>query len=303
MRKREIDQRLDQIIDFAGVERFVDTPIKRYSSGMRLRLGFAVAAHMEPDVLFVDEVLAVGDAEFQKKCLNAMDDLRSGGRTVLFVSHNMAAIENLCPRTLWIDAGRLREDGPSDKVIAGYLATFSESQRTGYDLEHVHGRSGNGAARYTRLEFMDDTGIPAAVFRCGRPFRARLHYRCHERIRGPHFTLAVYSEMGTRVFTISTWHAGYFVPSIDPGEGFIDLRIDNLLLQPSRYYLSLSISSTGQWYDRLEHCVAIDVEESNLNDNQGRGVHSRWGLVYVPSSWSMAGVESGAPTAPADDGI
>ena len=97
MRKKEIDQRLDQIIDFAGVEKFVDTPIKRYSSGMRLRLGFAVAAHMDPDVLFVDEVLAVGDADFQKKCLNAMDDMRSGGRTVMFVSHNMAAIENSVP--------------------------------------------------------------------------------------------------------------------------------------------------------------------------------------------------------------
>ena len=99
MRKKEIDQRIDQIIHFAGVEKFIDTPIKRFSSGMRLRLGFAVAAHMDPDVLFVDEVLAVGDADFQKKCLTAMDELRSGGRTVIFVSHNMAAIENLCPRT------------------------------------------------------------------------------------------------------------------------------------------------------------------------------------------------------------
>ncbi|HEX5132252.1 MAG TPA: ABC transporter ATP-binding protein [Candidatus Krumholzibacteria bacterium] len=301
MRKREIDARLDQIIDFAGVERFVDTPIKRYSSGMRLRLGFAVAAHMEPDVLFVDEVLAVGDADFQKKCLNAMDDLRSGGRTVLFVSHNMAAIENLCPRTLWIDAGKLREDGPSDKVIAAYLSTFSESQRSGYDLENVEGRSGSGAARFTRLEFLDEAGNPASVFRCGEPLRARFHYRCHERIRDPHFALSVYSDLGTRIFTVSTWHAGYYIANLEPGEGFIDLQIDDLFLQPNRYYLSIWISSTGQWYDKIEHCVAIDVDESNAHNNQGRGVHARWGLVYMPSRWELAaGVEKGGETEPRD---
>ncbi|HXV14292.1 MAG TPA: ABC transporter ATP-binding protein, partial [Candidatus Krumholzibacteria bacterium] len=176
MRKKEIDQRLDQIIDFAGVAKFVDTPIKRYSSGMRLRLGFAVAAHMDPDVLFVDEVLAVGDADFQKKCLNAMDELRSGGRTVLFVSHNMAAIENLCPRTIWIDAGKLREDAASDRVIAAYLSTFSDAQRSGYDLADVENRGGNGMIRFTRVEFLDENGNPAGVFRCGEPMRVRFHY-------------------------------------------------------------------------------------------------------------------------------
>src|SRR5258707_6915943 len=125
MKQREVEAKLDQIIEFAGVERFIDTPIKRYSSGMRLRLGFAVAAHLDPDILIIDEVLAVGDAGFQKKCLNAMEDLRSGGRTVLFVSHNMAAVENLCTRAIWIDDGRLREDGPVQRVIESYMATFA----------------------------------------------------------------------------------------------------------------------------------------------------------------------------------
>jgi lipopolysaccharide transport system ATP-binding protein len=288
MRKREIDQRLEQIIEFAGVEQFVDTPIKRYSSGMRLRLGFAVAAHMEPDVLFVDEVLAVGDAEFQKKCLSAMDDMRTGGRTVVFVSHNMAAIENLCPRTIWIDAGRMRMDGPSDKVIAAYLATFSESQRTGYDLESIQGRGGNGAVRLTRVDFTDEEGNPAALFRCGEPLRARIHYRAKESIRDPKFGLEVYSDMGTKILTASTWHAGYYIPSIDAGEGWIDLVIDDLFLQPNRYYISLWIRSTGVFFDNLEHCLAIDVEASNVGNNQGRGVHAKWGLVYMPSQWQLA---------------
>src|SRR5580698_1896361 len=105
-------------------EPFIDTPIKHYSSGMRLRLGFAVAAHLDPDVLIVDEVLAVGDAGFQKKCLNAMEGLQGGGRTVLFVSHNMAAVENLCSRAIWIDGGKVRMDGPAKDVVAAYMASF-----------------------------------------------------------------------------------------------------------------------------------------------------------------------------------
>jgi lipopolysaccharide transport system ATP-binding protein len=125
MRKREVDRRLAEIVEFSGVEKFLDTPIKRYSSGMRLRLGFAVAAHLDPDVLIVDEVLAVGDAAFQKKCMNAMETLRSGNRTVLFVSHNLAAVENLCRRCIWIDGGAIRMDGESRAVIEAYLNSIT----------------------------------------------------------------------------------------------------------------------------------------------------------------------------------
>src|SRR5215469_7134055 len=124
MKKREVDAKLEAIVEFSGVERFIDTPIKRYSSGMRSRLGFAVAAHLEPNVLIVDEVLAVGDAAFQKKCINAMHEMRGGGRTVLFVSHNMAAVENLCSRGIWISQGQIEQDGPVREVIEAYMASF-----------------------------------------------------------------------------------------------------------------------------------------------------------------------------------
>src|SRR6202163_2585259 len=151
MKQREVEAKLDQIISFSGVERFIDTPIKRYSSGMRLRLGFAVAAHLDPDVLIVDEVLAVGDAGFQKKCLNVMEDLRNGGRTVLFVSHNMAAVENLCSRGIWIDSGRVRQDGATYEVIRSYLSSFAETQQSASDLSAVETRHGNGDIRYTGI--------------------------------------------------------------------------------------------------------------------------------------------------------
>src|SRR6267154_954903 len=127
MRKREVEERFDAIVDFSGVEQFIDTPIKHYSSGMRLRLGFAVAAHLEPDVLIVDEVLAVGDAGFQKKCIQAMEGLRNSGRTVLFVSHNLAAVENLCSRGIWIDAGKVRMDGAAKAWSSGSTTTQRSS--------------------------------------------------------------------------------------------------------------------------------------------------------------------------------
>jgi lipopolysaccharide transport system ATP-binding protein len=123
MQKTEIDSKYDQIIDFSGVEKFIDTPVKRYSSGMRVRLAFSVAAHLEPEILIVDEVLAVGDAEFQKKCLNKMEDTGQSGRTVIFVSHNMEAVTRLCERTLLLEEGRIIEDGPSGKIVSKYLCS------------------------------------------------------------------------------------------------------------------------------------------------------------------------------------
>ncbi|MBK7238909.1 MAG: ABC transporter ATP-binding protein [Flavobacteriales bacterium] len=121
MRKAEIDEKLQQIIDFSGIQHHLDTPIKRYSSGMKVRLGFAVAAHLEPEILIVDEVLAVGDAEFQRKCLGSMKEVAARGRTILFVSHSMNAIQNLCTRCIWLDEGKVRMDGPTDQVVLAYL--------------------------------------------------------------------------------------------------------------------------------------------------------------------------------------
>ncbi len=284
MKKREIDARLDQIVEFAGVAPFIDTPIKRYSSGMRLRLGFAVAAHMDPDVLFVDEVLAVGDAEFQKKCLNAMDDLRSGGRTVLFVSHNMAAIESLCARTLWIDAGRIRRDGATVDVITDYLQTFSEGQRTGYDLASIETRGGDGSIRFTRIEFYDAQGNPSALFRTGEPLRARMYYEALHSVKDPRFMLRIYSELGTLVTSVSTWQSDHLIREVPPGRGWVEVEIPEVPMLPSRYYGSLSITTRGASFDVLDHVLTIDVEASGAYG--GRGMHSSYGLVHTPARWT-----------------
>jgi lipopolysaccharide transport system ATP-binding protein len=292
MKRREIVAKLDQIVEFAGVEKFVDTPIKRYSSGMKLRLGFAVAAHLDPDVLFVDEVLAVGDAEFQKKCLDAMDDMSTGGRTVLFVSHNMAAVDNLCPRSIWIEGGRIRADGPTKPIIRQYLESFAQAQQSGYDLASVESRGGNGAVRYTGIEFLGDDDTPTNVVRTGDRLRARLHFQVNEAVPSPEFGIEIYANTGSLVTMTSTWETGLHIQRVTPGEGHVDLEIASLNLVPARYYLTLWILTVGTGrstrYDVLDHCIALDVESSDVHAT-GKQLDSRWGVVVFPARWSYQG--------------
>lgn len=285
MKKREIDAKLDAIVDFADVEQFLDTPIKRYSSGMRLRLGFAVAAHLEPDVLMVDEVLAVGDQGFQKKCLNAMDSLHAGGRTVLFVSHNLTAVENLCPRTIWIDNGRIRRDGDSRAVIQEYLTTFAEGQRSGANLRNVERRKGTGDVRYTRLAFVDAEGKPLTVIRSGDSLTVRLHYEARKKIQQPHFGVEVYTNLGTLITSLNTWTTGFNLESLPPGEGYIDVHVESVNFVPDRYYLTLWLANVGTKYDHLDRCATLDVEPADVHKS-GRKLEKYFGIVFLPCRWN-----------------
>ena len=291
MKKREIDRKLDEIIDFADVERFIDTPIKRYSSGMRMRLGFSVAAHLDTDILFVDEVLAVGDVGFQRKCLGAMSDLKTKGRTVLFVSHNMSAVEHLCPRAIWIEAGRVQEDGPSSRVLRNYMGMYDGSERTSLDLTTVANRRGSGAVQYRSIAFLGDDAAPLDLIRSGDGFRVRLGYEVMEKVLNPIFGFQLFSASGVFLTDVSTWNLGVEIPVLHPGRGHLDLRIDSLNLMPGRYFLSLWLSSPdGTGHDVLEHVTALDVEPSNYY-RSGRGIDSRFGIVVLPCNWELSGIE------------
>jgi lipopolysaccharide transport system ATP-binding protein len=303
MRKREIDQRMDSIVEFADVEKFLDTPVKRYSSGMRLRLGFAVAAHLDPDVLLVDEVLAVGDAGFQKKCLGAMSHLHAGGRTVLFVSHNLTAVENLCRRTIWIDQGRIRADGDSREVIQSYLATFTEASCFQTDLTRIEHRKGSGEARFTRIEFLDAAGRPVECLRSGMSVTIRLHYEIHRRVLEPHFGFEIYTNTGTLVTSINTWTTGYNLEMLEPGRGHIDVRVDTLNLNPDRYHVSLWLASVGpKYYDHLELALTLDIEPADVH-NSGRSMAKYFGLVFLPCQWHNHEGSDGMPYASADEAL
>lgn len=288
MSRQDIDRRFDEIVAFAGVSKFIDTPIKRYSSGMRLRLGFAVAAHLESEILAVDEVLAVGDAEFQRKCIDAMGDLHEGGRTVMFVSHNMSAVENLCSRVIWVEGGCIKMDGPSSEVISAYMASFGATADSDHNLEAIEDRRGNGYARYIGVGFYGADGRPRDLVRSGDALRIRLQYRVNRRIENPHFGIRIHTDMGALVTDTSTWAHGVDTPFMEPGTGTVEFEVDTLNLMPGRYFLSFWIAATGSvHFDGLEHCLSLDVEGADCYGS-GRGIDKLFGIMVMPCRWSVA---------------
>jgi lipopolysaccharide transport system ATP-binding protein len=267
------------------VEKFVDTPLKRYSSGMRLRLGFAVAAHLDPDILLVDEVLAVGDAEFQKKCLKTMGELQTSGRTVLFVSHNMAAIESLCHRVIWIDQGNIHRDGDRRTVIREYLATFSDSTEGKADLSKITSRSGTGDARLTGIDFLDKKRQTKNIICSGDDLLVSLNFEVKETIADLHVGLELYNEMGAMITAINNWMTGPAIPRIKPGKYTMDLDIDMLNLMPGTYHVSLWLKSAGRRdFDVLDYCVKLEVVTTDYYGS-GRGIDSRFGQIFLPGRW------------------
>jgi lipopolysaccharide transport system ATP-binding protein len=290
MSRKEVARKMGAIIEFSGVERFLDTPIKRYSSGMRLRLGFAVAAHLEPDILIVDEVLAVGDAAFQKKCLNSMEDLRANERTVLFVSHNLAAVEHLCRRCIWIDAGKIRMDGDSRPVIHAYMENALEDKGDNCSLNNTDSRRGTGQIWYRGVEFVSAEGYKQKIIRAGDPVVLRFHYSAREAVPSASFGFRMYTDLGTLVTETSTWHHGISVPA-SAGDGYLDLEIGCLNLMPAKYSLSLWITDMeGKLiYDNVENAITMEVEPANIYKS-GKLLDSRAGLVFFPQKWDLSGV-------------
>ena len=284
MGKKEIEAKLDAIVAFAGVGQFIDTPVKRYSSGMFLRLGFAVAAHLDPDILVVDEVLAVGDADFQKKCLETMSSLHRARRTVVFVSHNLAAVENLCSRAIWIDRGHIRADGDPKQVISAYLSVAGAARGREFDLRNVDSRRGSGDIRFTKLEFMDTTRAPITVFRSGDCLVARLHYQAAKRVEGPIFGLDIHTQLGTLVAQVHTYNDGFEIPSVLVGSGYVDVQLNDVNLRPGRYTISLVAANLGNLYhDVVEHCAILEIEGSARYGLE-RGI-SRNPIISLRSTW------------------
>lgn len=199
MQQAEIKRKFDEIVAFAEMERFLDTPVKRYSSGMYMRLAFAVAAHLEPEVLVIDEVLAVGDANFQRKCLNKMQDVSERGRTVLFVSHNMAAVTRLCRNAIWINSGRIEQSGPADRVVSNYLraGTMTTAAREWPDIEKA---PGNEMARLLAVRVLDKTGQVAETIDIRDPIRIEIEYYNFSNRGFPYANIQLFDESGICLF-------------------------------------------------------------------------------------------------------
>jgi lipopolysaccharide transport system ATP-binding protein len=207
-----------------------------------------------------------------------------GGRTVIFVSHNMAAVENLCTRCIWIAEGQLREDGDSRAVIRSYLNSFSAETRRSIDLTAHPSRTGAGGARITKLEILDHAGRSDDTLCSGDPVRIRLHYRVEREVSELHFGVRIYSNMGTLLTDAHTWTTKQAIELAQVGEGCMELQIDMLNLMPGSYSVSVWAGTQQEWHDVIEHVTQIDIQPSDYYGT-GRGVESRFGLIFLPFRW------------------
>ncbi|MBN1122989.1 MAG: ABC transporter ATP-binding protein [Anaerolineae bacterium] len=259
MNKAEIDRKFDEIIDFSGVEQFIDTPVKRYSSGMHVRLAFAVAAHLDPEVMLVDEVLAVGDVAFQRKCLGKMGEVAQSGRTVILVSHQMEAILSLCPRTIWLDNGRIRSEGPSEEVVREYLAAMHEA-RTQTDIADRADRKGTGTVRFTDFRVQNEGGQVVGAIPTGDTVDFVLSYVAPD---GPVVDASVWFWLrdpftGRRLITCWSYLTGQDFMEL-PDKGELICRVPNFPLAPGQYSVDLTIRVERDTADKLLDAAKIDV--------------------------------------------
>jgi len=282
MRKTEIDRKFDEIVAFAGIEKFIDTPVKRYSSGMYVRLAFAVAAHLEPEILLVDEVLAVGDAAFQKKCLGKMGDVAREGRTVLFVSHNMAAIQTLCNRTILLHLGQLVHDGSSHQVVQKYLQNGTQRAEVFFGPDTV--RSGNGAARYTCARLLDRNGQVVSSVPMGHGVTVELEFECKAKITSPHFGVRLHTPLNQDLIWWRSDEMHGEMPSVSKG-GVIRLHIERLNLLPGLYYLALGFSDGYQRLDLIEDGLELEITPQPVYAT-GKLPSSKRAVMFTPCSWT-----------------
>jgi energy-coupling factor transporter ATP-binding protein EcfA2 len=260
MRRAEIARKFDEIVAFAEIEKFLDTPVKRYSSGMYVRLAFAVAAHLEPEILVVDEVLAVGDLAFQKKCLGKMGDVARGGRTVLFVSHNMHAIQRLCTSCIMLEAGQLATYGSTADVVARYLATGTTtvSPMSWIDLTRMS-RTGTGRVRFEGIQYgSDDESVGFQPYSNG-PLDVALDITSDSSRTVETIAVTIYDEHGTKLVNVDTLLHGQGL-ALQKGRNVVRVRIRELHLNPGVYVLGLWVADPpAEIFDYTESAIRIEV--------------------------------------------
>jgi lipopolysaccharide transport system ATP-binding protein len=287
MTRVEIARKFDAIVAFAELSKFIDTPVKRYSSGMYVRLAFAVAAHLEPEILIVDEVLAVGDAAFQEKCMGTMRQTASSGRTILFVSHNMASIQQLCTRAVLLKEGRVAADGTPRAVVGDYLANL-HATRDG-SITDWRDRESNGQARIVRLEAADADGNRAGSVPVGGSVRFTITADFREPIFDPGFGVVVHTIAGEPLLDLRSSHAGLRLGRVS-GRVVIDATVPVVGLYPGEYLLSpwISDASCNEILDWAKQCVTLHVHPSPGPHGDLR-LDERYGKYWVQSNWSAAG--------------
>lgn len=268
MKRREIHAKLERIIDFAEIRQFIDVPVKRYSSGMYVRLGFSIAAHLEPEILLLDEVLAVGDASFQSKCKERILTLKSEGRTIVFISHDLQAVQEVCDRVMVMQRGKIIFDGEPYRAIESYThpASFETPEAPG--VAHL--------ARITELALMDGSGAPKTHFRTGEPMRVRISYCASEKLSGVRFDLLFNASDHQLHAQLSTATCGGAI-ELEAGSGSVEFFLPELTLHPNLFTVDVYISRTGALdsLDRRVACASVQVSGGMLP----------YGLFHQPHTW------------------
>jgi lipopolysaccharide transport system ATP-binding protein len=289
MKRREIEQRFDDIVEFSGVQQFIDTPVKRYSSGMYVRLAFAVAAHLEPEILFVDEVLSVGDAEFQRRCLGRMEELANTGRTVVFVSHALPAVAQLCDRAIWIDSGRLVGDGGASEVIANYLhQTHSSGTERVWTEETA---PGNDLARIHAIRVLPHDGMPPGVVDVRRAVEVEIVFKVLREGKPLFPKIKVLDEEGAIAFNAMDTDERWLVQT-PPGEYVSRASIPGNLLNEGSAIVEAAICSLD--FPKLQHhaavyeAVSFEVLDPGEGDSARGQFSGQWrGVVRPLLDWTV----------------
>lgn len=259
MKKVEIQRKFDEIVEFAEIAQFLDTPVKRYSSGMYMRLAFAIAAHLEPEILIVDEVLAVGDAAFQKKCLGKMENVAREGRTVLFVSHNLPAIQSLCDRVIHLKHGKLVDQGSPSRIVRSYLEDVMSSSNN--QLEQRVDRSGDGSAKLVSLEI--ESTDPDKVIRSGSRLKMTVGYTSDLPVTRPQFLITILDQMDIGIYLLHNDFVGGLPETLPPCGSVICLT-DPINLTPGRCYVHLELLKGNVQADYVTYAGHFDIEADDI---------------------------------------
>lgn len=288
--RREIERRFDGIVDFAELDRFIDTPLKHYSSGMQIRLGFAVAINSDPDILITDEVLSVGDEAFQRKCIDRIDDLMRRGKTIILVSHGLAQVRYICTDAIWLDHGLVRAAGRAAEVVDEYLdfANKKDRDRRGEtEIDDATAAAGVDPSRrwgtreieITRVELLDDRGRPGRVFETAAPMTVRIHYLAHERVQRPEFGLAIHHGEHFQMNGPNTTTAGLRIESVD-GPGVVEYQVKSLPLLRGLYTVSAAVYDEHglHAYDHHDRLYPFHVQQ--------RQIRELYGAVWMDADWA-----------------
>ncbi len=277
MTRRDIDKRIDEIVDFSGLEKFIDTPVKNYSSGMVVRLGFSIASSVDPEILLIDEVLAVGDEAFQRKCGERIEDFRREGRTIVLVSHGLSQIQQLCTTTAWIEKGHLKLIGDTNDILAEYLGNSHDA--TPREEGQAGQRWGTGEVLISKVEVLDHNGVETGTLTTSSPATFRIHYSNPTAIKE-----AIVGVRITDIHGVNVWGSNLKRAGVGPVEltenGEIRLRINDFVLLDGTYDLTVAISDLSETheYDHWDRRIRFDVRQGRIRDE---------GLVYIKGLWEV----------------